>query len=361
MKKIALFQFEPIIGGESTLCACLSKILSKHYTVRIFHPCGYEGTNMRVSQLWKAVDNGKFVPYYKVPEICNVVDYCIFLNSVHINQKTYYEQMFPVIRMFSNIKNSNVIFYEHGLHTWNHCDYETIFSMLNEKNKIRILTNTNEAIEKYTERGYKSFLCRQPFIEENYPIIQKNKSKTVNICFNSRFSTAKFVHKAIDYFSEFLNDEAMDFKLQFRASGKEPDGMNVLKDEIRKSKNGILKDYAVNISEIYDNQDFCLYWGYDETPEIGKLEYSLLEAFYYEIPVIAHPSWIRSFKCEEYGYTQAFIDSCFIPLDPYTIIDLVKNPEKYKSCLENARLLLCDFLEYNIIERIKLCFNSLDI
>ena len=361
MKKLAIFQFEPIIGGESTLCSCLYKILRKHYRVKIYHPCEVENEKMKVSTIWHAVEDGKFIPYLHVPKICEIVDYSIFLNSIHTNTKTLYSSISSVLKMYTQIQNCNLIFYEHGLHTYNHCEYELLFSILSKQNKIRILTNTNEAIKIYEEKGLKAFLCRQPFIAENYKPIQTNTSSRINFCFNSRFSTSKLVHKSIDYFSEFLNDDSLNFDLTYRHSGKEHEQMEILKNEIRNSKNGILKDYASDISEIYNKQDFCLFWGYDEEAEIGKLEYSLLEAFHYEIPVIVHPAWLRKFKYEEYGYSKEFIKECFIPLDPYTFLDILKNPTDYRKTVNNAKLILEDFSEPKILEKIQLCLLSIDI
>jgi len=108
---------------------------------------------------------------------------------------------------------------------------------------------------------------------------------------------------------------------------------------------------------MYDYQDFCVFWGYDEETEIGKIEYSLLEAFYYEIPVIVHPSWLRKFKHEEYGFSKEFVESCFIKMDPYTIMDLVEHPENYKEAAKYAKEMLKDFLEDKVMQRLENLFQ----
>jgi hypothetical protein len=357
MKKISIVQFEPIIGGESTLCESLSNLLSSCYDIKIYHPCQIIDSKLRISKLWHAVNNGKFVPYSYLKTICDNSDYTIFLNSIHVSTHTPYSLMRELIVAFSTITDSNLIFYEHGLHTWKQCDYLTLFSILEHQNSIRVLTNTIEGKAIYEKYRIKSFLCRQPFLPKS-SVVEKNDTDIVNICFNSRFSLNKKVDKVVNYFHEFLNDSDMRFSLNFRESGLESENLISLKKIIIDSKNGKLERYTTSSQDIYNKQDFCLFFGYDDRQEVGKLEYSLLEAFHYSIPVIAHPSWIRNFKYTEYGFDKEFIDKCFIPLDPYTFKDIVANPQNYRHTIENAKLLLEDFSATKILNRIKTCLET---
>ena len=357
MKTISIIQFEPIIGGESTLCESISNLLSTCYNVNIYHPCQLVDNNLKVSRLWHPVNNGKFVPYSLLKTICDKSDYTIFLNSVHVSTNTVYSVMRELLVAFSAIRDANLVFYEHGLHTWKQCDYFTIFSILKNQNDIKVLTNTIEGKSIYDKHGYESFLCRQPFLPKT-AALKKNNTDTVNVCFNSRFSLNKRIDKVINYFYEFLNDD-MNFTLNFRESGLESEAVSPLKKIITDSRNGKLSKYAKSSHEIYDKQDFCLFFGYDDVLESGKLEYSILEAIHFEIPVIIHPSWLRNFKYSEYGYDKEFIDKCFISLDPYTFKDIVANPQNYRHTIDEAKILLEDFSESKVLNRIKICLKDI--
>ena len=346
--KISLIQFEPIIGGESTLCNGLYKILSTDNSVNVYHPVD------KIYKLYVKSENAKYVNYDSIKHICENSDVALFINSLHTNEEELKKT--NLLNIFSKIKKCKLIFYEHGLHTWDQCCYEQILKVLKNSNKIRILTNTKEAISIYIKRGYSAFLCRQPFIKDDYPDLERKETDNkLNIYFNSRFSVNKCVIEAIEYFYDFLNSEELDFCLTFRNSGLESKQLNYHKSLISESKNCKLLTYCSN-KERYENQDYVLYFGYNDDKEKGKIEYSILEAIHYNIPILVHPFWIKNFKHDEYDITKEELDSIFIVINPFNIKKLLT--DKIKLQMPNANKLMLEFSNKKIQERIDICINS---
>jgi hypothetical protein len=54
-----------------------------------------------------------------------------------------------------------------------------------------------------------------------------------------------------------------------------------------------------------------------------------------------------------------FIDKCFISLDPYTFKDIVANPQNYRHTIDEAKILLEDFSESKVLNRIKICLKDI--
>jgi hypothetical protein len=343
---IGIIQFEPIVGGETTLAVNLHEILSEEGEVEILHPYNKD---RGISRLWKKAP-GEFVEYDQLIDRLNEYEILLFLNSVHYPKEKELEK---ILSLFSNIENSKVIFYEHGFHTWNFCRYDLILPLVSKKNELRILTNTVESREDYLKKGYKVFLCRQPFNPKSYRPVKKNDTETINICFNSRFSKEKNILFVFSYFSEFFREES-NFSVNFRYDKKS--GLAALAENAKSMKNCKIENYAEDVGEIYDEQDFCLYFGCFDVKEMGKIEYSLLEAIYYQIPIIIHPFWFNFFKYEEYGFSREFIKSCFIELDPLTFhLELhIDHSEKTENALE----ILKEFYPSKIKERIQDCLDS---
>ena len=342
MQSLLIIQFEPIIGGESTLCRALKSVLSS-YEITVIHPFAD-----KVSSVWKEGKTGEFKSLSQSIQLIKKNDVILFLNSTH-----YKDSMNLLRDFYPKLKNKNIIFYEHGLHTWTQCNYESIFKLLSKYNKLRVLTNTNEAISFYREKGYQSFLCRQPFVPSEYNQINKNQSSELQICFNSRFVKNKGVFDALNYFFEFFTMPDLNFSLNFRAKKVEAEGLSIPRVSV--------KPYVENISEIYEAQDYVLYYGYDDPNEMGKLEYSVLEAIYYNLPIIAHPKFIRNFKCTEYGVSKDHVQKMFFKMTPFSMLDVLINKPDLSIYAEEAKVLLNDFLPEQIRYRVYLCVSSFDI
>jgi hypothetical protein len=132
----------------------------------------------------------------------------------------------------------------------------------------------------------------------------------------------------------------------------------LLKDVVRSKKEIVFLDFADDISDIYQDQDYCVYAGYLTREERGKIEYAVLEPIFYGIPLIVHPDVFAYFKYEEYGVTEEQLRKCFIELTPENIqkiIDREFDPSEY---VRNARIILEDFLPEKILERFDTCSSS---
>lgn len=325
---ISIIQFEPIVGGETTLTKNLKKILEADgHQIRVYHPCLEKNGELMFSNSWVQV--GDKIPLEKIKFACEQSDLSIFINSMHISP-TFFLNFKQLFESYSNIKGCKIAFYEHGLHTWDFCNYENLYKILSKKNKVSFLTNTVEAIEYYKSRGLSAFLCRQPFFPENFPKVSRQTEGPLNLCFNSRFSAQKGVQSAFHYFEEFLEDPTLNFSMNFRDSGKHHD----LKTKIQQTLHGKVFPMSKEPWEIYENQDYCIYFGYNDPRERGKLEYSMLEAFHYDIPVIAHPSWTKSIKEEYKVYGPVAIN-----MDPYELKKMLRGSLRYGSLPETKKLL----------------------
>jgi hypothetical protein len=144
--------------------------------------------------------------------------------------------------------------------------------------------------------------------------------------------------------------------LTFRDSRK--DNLSELKDVLINSKNGKILDYAENLSDIYNKQDFCLFFGYKEESEIGKIEYSMLEAIWYEIPILMSSKWMKRFMYKEYGVDENFAEKSFLKLDYKNIKEILNKKNDFSSYANNAKHLIKEFLPEAILERIEKCINS---
>jgi hypothetical protein len=159
-------------------------------------------------------------------------------------------------------------------------------------------------------------------------------------------------------------DKELNFKLQFRGNISDPvsvwhniDGV-LLKDVIRSKGEINFLDFAQDISEIYQDQDYCVYAGYQTREERGKIEYAILEPIFYNIPLIVHPDVFLHFKYEEYGISEEDLRAAFIELTPTNIQLIIDRQFDASSYVRNARIILEDFLAPKILERFNHCIAS---
>lgn len=367
--KVNIIHFDPVVGGETTLANAISAILRKKYDVRVIHPVHLNKKGLpKIDSKWGKVTGEEFLGYEDTAKACENVDFIFCLNAKHVKGSTKSDKralaQADSDKFFGQFKDKNFIFYEHGFHTWRLYNYENLFSQLMKNgNSIRVLTNTKMAIEMYASKGYNAYLCRQPFNSELYKPITRNDEDPVHICFNSRYSTTKGPQVIIKEMMQFF-DKGLNFSLFFRGNISDPvsvwhniDGV-LLKDVVKSKSEIVFRESAHNIADVYDKQDYCIYAGYLTREERGKIEYSILESIYYNIPLIAHKDVFDTFKYEEYGITPEQLKKSFILMSPenmQAIIDKKFDPSEY---IKNARIILDDFMPEKILERFEHCLNS---
>ena len=371
--KVNIIQFDPVIGGETTLCNALSAILATQYEIRVIHPVhANKKGKLKIDTKWGKVTGEEFLTYEDTAKACEDVDFVFCINAKHVKGSVKSDKrelaQADSDHFFSLFSEKNFIFYEHGFHTWRLYNYENLFEkLMKNNNTVRVLTNTNMAIDFYATKQYNAYLCRQPFNTDLYtPLNFKHiapEISPIKICFNSRYSATKGPHIIIKEFMQFF-DKGLNFNLQFRGNISDPVSVwhnidGVLLKEVVKSKEEIkFLDFADDISDIYQDQDYCVYAGYQTREERGKIEYAILEPIWYNIPLIVHSDVFVHFKYDEYGISEEQLRKSFIELTPENIqliIDREFDPSEY---VKNARKIVEDFLPGKILERFEKCITS---
>jgi hypothetical protein len=385
--KVNIIQFDPVIGGETTLANSLVAILKKEAvnTVRIIHPVhANKKGKLKIDSKWGKVEGEEFLTYEDTAKACDEVDFIFCINAKHVKGSVKSDKraiaQADSDHFFGLFSGKNFIFYEHGFHTWRLYNYENLFEQLIKRdNTIRVLTNTNMAIDFYASKQYNAYLCRQPFNTDLYKPLKEKKSfvdfdpsvmsnqyigtPPVKICFNSRYSATKGPHTIIKEFMQFF-DKGLNFNLQFRGNISDPVSVwhnidGVLLKEVVKSKEEIkFLDFADDIAEIYQDQDYCVYAGYQTREERGKIEYAILEPIWYNIPLIVHSDVFIHFKYDEYGITEEHLRKSFIELTPENIQKIIDGKFDPSEYIKNARRIIEDFLPSKILERFSKCINS---
>ena len=385
--KINIIQFDPVIGGETTLANSLVAIL-KHEavnTIRIIHPVhANKKGKLKIDNKWGKVEGEEFLTYEDTAKACDDVDFIVCINAKHVKGSVKSDKralaQADSDHFFGLFSGKNFIFYEHGFHTWRLYNYENLFEQLMKRdNTIRVLTNTNMAIDFYKTKNYNAYLCRQPFNTNLYKSLKERKDfinfeptimseqhvgiPPVKICFNSRYSSTKGPHVILKEFMQFF-DKGLNFNLQFRGNISDPvsvwhniDGV-LLKDVVRSKKEIMFLDFAEDITDIYQDQDYCVYAGYLTREERGKIEYAVLEPIFYNIPLIVHPDVFAYFKYEEYGISEEMLRKCFIELTPENLQSIIDRKFDASEYVKNARKILEDFLPDKILERFQICVTS---
>lgn len=382
---VNIIQFDPVVGGETTLCNALSQILSKEHTVRVIHPVHLTKKGLpKIDTKWGKVAGEEFLSYPETARACEDVDIIFCINAKHVKGSVKSDKralaQADSDAFFEQFHGKDFIFYEHGFHTWRLYNYENLFSKLMEQgNSVRVLTNTQMAIDFYGTKGYSAYLCRQPFDPGQYKPIEKTPVfrdfdpsvmrdqlvglGPVTFCFNSRYSATKGPYVILRKFQPFLGKD-LDFTLRFRGNISDPvsvwhniDGV-LLKDFIRSHKEIEFLGFANDISEVYAGQEVCVYAGYQTREERGKIEYAILEPIYYDIPLAVTSEVFDYFKYEEYGITPEELRSCFIELTPENIQLMIERKMDYSSYVRNSKRILEDFMPETILRRFNTCVAS---
>ena len=360
MKTIDIIQFTPVIGGETTLVKAMYDLLSEMgYTVRVIHP-----TKSGKSLKGYCLFNGQnFVKISEFDDFVKDTDTLFFINSIHLKKHKKIEErerVFESIQPMYSFENKNVIFYEHGRHSSDLYDYPSIFEILKEKNnKVIVFTNTKDVIPYYEDLGYNAFLIRQPFDPKSYPEIQRNSNDDVQISFNSRYTANKRPQNVLPFFSKYLGNES-NFTLNFRGTVR--DNVSVWYELFHYFEDPkiVMHEYFEKFYQIYENQDYCLYAGYTTKSEKGKMEYSMLEPFYYGIPLIVEKDVIHHFRYDEYGISKEDFLKSVIPLTEENLDSIINKTFDWKPYVDNAKSIVKDFLPSAIKERLKIGLEGFD-
>lgn len=363
--KINIIQFDPVVGGETTLCNALSSILRKTHEIRVIHPVhASKRGKLKIDSKWGKVEGEEYMTYANVATSCEEADFIFCINAKHVKGSVKSDKralaQADSDMFFDQFKNKHFIFYEHGFHTWRLYNYDNLFSkLIRNGNTVRVLTNTKMAIDFYASKQYNAYLCRQPFNDSMYKPITRNDSNILNICFNSRYSATKGPHIVLPFFDEFLK-KGLNFRFNFRGNISDPVSIwhNIKRYFLDPESEINMKGYATEMSEVYDKQDYCVYAGYLTKEERGKIEYAVLEPIWYDIPLIVHPDVFEHFKYEEYGITPEYLRSSFIELTTENLRKIIAREFDPSSYVKNARRILEDFLPARIAERFEHCISS---
>jgi hypothetical protein len=358
---IDLVHFTPIIGGETTLVKAMYKLLCElGYSVRIIHP----SKSGKCLSGWCTFEGQNFVKISAFEEFIKETDILFFINSIHLKKFRKLEdrsKVFESIEPIYGFKDKKVIFYEHGRHSSDLYDYPTIFEKLRSQgNNIRVFTNTNDVIPYYKSMNYDAYLIRQPFDPDFYPKLENSiKERPINIAFNSRYTSSKRPQDFLPFFSKYLGKDE-NFNLNFR--GSLGDNVTIwfnLKHYFLDPKI-IMHKYAEFPHQVYENQDYCLYTGYGTKSEKGKMEYSMLEPFYYGIPLIVEKEVIQFFRYEEYGISKEDFLKSVILLNEENLDSIIKGEFNWKPYAENAKKIIDQFLPESTKSRLKIGIESFD-
>lgn len=357
--KIDIVHFTPVIGGETTLVKSMYKILREMgNVVRVIHPT----KSGKMLKGWATFDGQNIIKIKDFQEFTKDSEILFFINSIHLKKFKKLEDRakeFSSVQPVFSFENKKVIFYEHGKHSSDLYDYPTIFKKLtNQGNRLIVFTNTKEVISHYNRMGYEAFLIRQPFDPDYYPKLSKNETGKIQIAFNSRYTSNKRPNIVLPYFSKYLG-ENYNFELNFR--GQIRDNVTIWYNlfEYFEDPKIIMRDYADEMWQIYNGIDYCLYAGYTTKSEKGKMEYSILEPFFYGIPLIVEKDVIETFKYEEYGISKEKFLKSVICLNEKNLDLIIEGKFDYKPFVENAKTIVEDFLPNKIKERLELGISAL--
>lgn len=345
MKRLDIIQFTPLIGGETTLVKAMYKLLGEMgYSVRVIHP-SKSGKKLKD---WVLFEGQHFIKMDNFQTEIADSDILFFINSIHLKKHKKSEdreEAFKSVLPIFSFENKKVIFYEHGRHSSDLYDYPAIFERLKAlNNRIVVFTNTKDVKPYYDKLGYESFVIRQPFDPTSYPALVEPKSEdTVNIAFNSRYTANKRPQNVLPYFAKYLGKDST-FSLNFR--GNVRDNCSVWYDLFHYFEDPkiVMRGYAEKFHQIYEGQDYCLYGGYTTKSEKGKMEYSMLEPFYYGIPLIVEKEVIESFRFDEYGISREQFMNSVICLTDENIESIINRTFNWKPYAERAKSIVEDFM-----------------
>jgi glycosyltransferase involved in cell wall biosynthesis len=369
--KIDIVQFTPVPGGESTWTKATSLILQEMgHEVRVITPTR---SGKKLSGFME-MPNQHFIKEALLCDELQNAEIIYFVNSIHLQKskrKSEEEktEMFNAVRpIFEGIKNKKVIMHEHGNMYSNHLyRYTDIINILHENgNRVVMTTNLRSSVSKYEEMGIPAFVTRQPFYPAMYPQVPTNTTKKPIFSFNSRYTATKRPQLFLPLLDKYFKN-GDDFEVHFK--GNKNDNVTIwykLTEYFTYPQVSIKKnvpDMTVEVSEIYENADYCVYPGPSVVSEKGRVEYSMMEAWYYGLPLIVGLDVMEKFNTIEFGYSDDMIFAGMIPMNQNTIDRIMSGnftEEERTKYVRGGKELLKEFLPDAFKERMQKALDFLN-
>jgi hypothetical protein len=369
--KIDIVQFTPVPGGESTWTKATCLILEEMgHEVRVITPTR---SGKKLSGFME-MPNQHFVKETLLCDELQNAEIIYFVNSIHLQKskrKSEEEkmEMFNQVRpLFEGIKNKKVIMHEHGNMYSNHLyKYTDIINILNENsNRVVMTTNLRSSVSRYEEMGIPAFLTRQPFYPAMYPKVNKADASKAVISFNSRYTSTKRPHLFLPMLDQYF-ESGKDFEVHFK--GNKNDNVTIwykLTKYFEYPQLSIKKnvpDMNVEVAEIYEGANYCVYPGPSVISEKGRVEYSMMEAWHYQLPLIVGLDVMEKFNVAEFGYTEDMIFAGMIPMNEKNIDKVINGhftEEEKAKYIKGGNELLKEFLPEAFIPRIQKALDYLN-
>lgn len=369
--KIDVVQFTPVPGGETTWTKATALILQEMgHEVRVITPTR---SGKKLSGFME-MPNQIFV---KEVNLCNELqdaDIIYFVNSIHLQKskrksEDEKQEMFNQVRhIFEGIKNKKVIMHEHGnMYSIHLYKYAEIMEILQENgNRIVMTTNLRSSVPKYEEMGIPAFVTRQPFYPAMYPKVEKNKEDHSVISFNSRYTATKRPQLILAMIEKYLEE---GFNFGFRFKGNKNDNVTIWYKlakyfefpQISIKKN--VPDMYQEVTEIYEDADYCVYPGPSVKSEKGRVEYSMMEAWFYELPLMVGMDIMENFNTTEFQWTDEMVFAGMIPMNEKNVEKMVKNlftPEERQKYIDGGNAMLREFLPEAFVPRLQKALDYLN-
>ena len=369
--KIDVVQFTPVPGGETTWTKATALILQEMgHEVRVITPTR---SGKKLSGFME-MPNQIFV---KEVNLCNELqdaDIIYFVNSIHLQKskrksEDEKQEMFNQVRhIFEGIRDKKIIMHEHGnmysIHLYKYTEIMEILQANN--NRIVMTTNLRSSVPKYEEMGIPAFVTRQPFYPAMYPKVEKNKAEHSVISFNSRYTATKRPQLILGLIEKYLEE---GFNFGFRFKGNKNDNVTIWYKlakyfefpQISIKKN--VPDMFQEVTEIYEDADFCVYPGPSVKSEKGRVEYSMMEAWFYELPLMVGMDIMENFNTAEFQWTDEMIFAGMIPMNEKHVEKMVKNlftPEERQKYIDGGNEMLKEFLPEAFIPRLQKALDYLN-
>jgi hypothetical protein len=192
-----------------------------------------------------------------------------------------------------------------------------------------------------------------------YPKLNKNQEPHSVISFNSRYTSTKRPQIILGLLERHF-ESGLNFNLRFK--GNKTDNVTIWYKltkyfefpQISIKKN--VTDMSQEIKEIYEDADFCVYPGPSVKSEKGRVEYSMMESWFYELPLVVGVDIMENFNIKEFQWTNEKIFSGMIPMNENMVEKAVKKlftEEELQKYIDGGKELLKEFLPEAYVPRLQ--------
>lgn len=369
--KIDVVQFTPVPGGETTWTKATALILQDMgHEVRVITPTR---SGKKLSGFME-MPNQIFVKESLLCDVLQEAEVIYFVNSIHLQKskrksEEEKQDMFNQVRhIFEGIKDKKVIMHEHGnMYSIHLYKYDDIMNILVENgNRVVMTTNLRSSVPKYEEMGIPAFVTRQPFYPSMYPKVNLNEEDKSIISFNSRYTATKRPQLILGLIEKYLEE---GFNFGFRFKGNKNDNVTIWYKlakyfefpQISIKKN--VPDMNEEVFDIYDKADYCVYPGPSVKSEKGRVEYSMMESWFYNIPLMVGMDIMENFNTAEFKWTDEMVFAGMIPMNEKNTEKMVKNlftDEERQKYINGGNAMLKEFLPEAFIPRIQTALDYLN-